>query len=66
MIILISIKKAIIKYHQLLVLKRCKPKNFYGNNNNKMNHKKQISMSKIPNSLPENKILNNKMTKKIK
>ena len=31
-----------------------------------MNHKKQISMSKIPNSLPENKILNNKMTKKIK
>ena len=42
-----------------------KPKNFYGNNNNKMNHKKQISMSKIPNSLPENKILNNKMTKKM-
>ena len=42
-----------------------KPKNFYANNGNKMNHKKQISSSKIPNSLPENKILNNKMNKKI-
>ena len=42
-----------------------KPKNFYANNGNKMNHKKQISTSKIPNSLPENKILNNKMNKKI-
>ena len=30
-----------------------------------MNYKKEISMSKIPNSLSENKILNNKMTKKI-
>ena len=40
-----------------------KPKNFYPNN--KMNHKKQISMSKIPNSLPENKIMNNKINKKI-
>ena len=41
-----------------------KPKNFYPNAN-KMNHKKQISMSKIPNSLPENKTMNNKMNKKV-
>ena len=42
-----------------------KPKNFCANNNNKMNHKKQISSSKIPNSLPENKTMNYKMNKKI-
>ena len=41
-----------------------KPKNFYPNSN-KMNHKKQISSSKIPNSLPDNKTMNNKMNKKI-
>ena len=41
-----------------------KPKNFCPNMN-KMNHKKQISMSKIPNSLPENKTMNNKINKKI-
>ena len=41
-----------------------KPKNICLNTN-KMNHKKQISMSKIPNSLPENKIMNNKINKKV-
>ena len=41
-----------------------KPKNS-GNNINSMNHKKQISTSKIPTNVPENKALNNK-NKKIK
>ena len=42
-----------------------KPKNFYPNTNKMNNHKKQISNSKIPNSLPENKTMNNKINKKI-
>ena len=42
-----------------------KPRNVYPNTN-KMNHKKQISTSKIPNSLPDNKAMNNKINKKIK
>ena len=42
-----------------------KPKNFYPNNNKMNNNKKQISMSKIPNSMPENKIINNKINKKM-
>ena len=65
MIILISIKKAIIKYHQLLVLKRCRLIS--------MALSRKIFMGiiiikwtiKKTNSLSENKILNNKMTKKI-
>ena len=36
---------------------------YSGSNVNTINHKKQISMSKIPTSFPENKILNNKTKK---
>ena len=46
-----------------------KSKNNYSNNTNnniKMNnHKKQISMSRIPNSVQDNKTMNNKINKKI-
>jgi hypothetical protein len=42
-----------------------KPKNLYPNTNKMNNNKKQISMSKIPNSMPENKIINNKINKKM-